>query len=156
MKSGLKTVEQYIEELAEDRKLAIEKLRTVILKSMPKELQEEISYGMIGYVIPHSVYPKGYHVNRDLPLPFMNLASQKQYIALYHMGLYQDKELLHWFQNEYPKHSKYKLDMGKSCVRFKKLEDIPYNLIKTLLEKLSVKEYIRNYESVLESVKSKK
>jgi len=154
--SRLKTVEQYIEGLPEERKLAIEKLRVVILANMPRELSEEINYGMIGYVIPHSLYPKGYHVNPELPLPFVNLASQKNYISLYHMGLYEDAELLKWFQTEYPKHSKRKLDMGKCCVRFKKIEEIPYDLIGELLKRLSVKEYVSSYESAIEYKKSKK
>jgi len=147
------TVKQYIEGLPEDRKLVIEKLRAVIIDNMPQGLSEEISYGMIGYVIPHSIYPKGYHVNPKLPLPFINLASQKNYISLYHMGLYEDAELLKWFQAEYPKHSKRKLNMGKCCVRFKNIEEIPYDLIGELLKKLSVKDYVSNYESVLESKK---
>lgn len=108
-----------------------------------------MSYGMIGYVVPHSVYPAGYHCDPKLPLPFINLASQKNFIALYHMGLYADAELLEWFTAEYPRHSSTKLDMGKSCIRFKKPEAIPYALIGQLAKKMSTDDWIRLYESQL-------
>lgn len=153
MKSKATTVEQYIKELPAGRKEVIEKLRQVILENMPIGLEEEMSYGMIGYLVPHKLYPKGYHANPKLPLPFVNLASQKNYISLYHMGLYEDAELLQWFQDEYPKHSMQKLNMGKCCVRFKKLEAIPYELIGELMSKLSLEEYITNYDSILEKTK---
>jgi Domain of unknown function (DU1801) len=105
-----------------------------------------MSYGMLGYVVPHSVYPDGYHCNPKTPLPFMNLASQKNFIAVYHMGVYAKKELLDWFVLEYPKYCKHKLDMGKSCIRFKKTEDIPYKLIGELTAKMSAEEWIDIYE----------
>jgi len=153
--SKAETVEGYIKELPEGRKEVIQKLRTVILDNMPKGLEEIMSYGMIGYVVPHSIHPKGYHTKPELPLPFLNLASQKNYISLYHMGLYEDAELLSWFKKEYPKHSTQKLDMGKCCLRFKKIETIPYDLIAKLLKKQSLKEYILNYENILASRKKK-
>jgi hypothetical protein len=107
-----------------------------------------MSYGMIGYVIPHSVYPDGYHCNPKLPLPFISLASQKNFIAFYHMGMYADETLLNWFTTEFPKHSKAKLDMGKSCVRFKKMDDIPFELIGMLVKKMTAKQWIATYEKL--------
>ena len=142
MQSKAKTVQEYIDSLPEDRKQAVIKLRKTILKNLPKGFKEEMSYGMIGYVVPHSLYPKGYHCNPELPLPFMNLGSQKNFIALHCMSVYGSKKLLDWFVKEYPKHCKTKLDMGKACIRFKKLDDIPYKLIGELSSKVSVDEWI--------------
>ena len=138
--------EDYIDQIPEDRKATIKKLREIINKNLPKGFQETMSYGMIGYVVPHTIYPKGYHCTPELPLPFMNIASQKNFIAVYHMGVYAKKELLEWLVAEYPKHCKRKLDMGKSCMRFKKLDDIPYALIGELASKMTVKEWINTYE----------
>jgi hypothetical protein len=146
MTSTATTVEQYLAELPEDRRAAMTRLRETILKNLPEGYREEMGYGMIGYVVPHSIYPAGYHCNPKLPLPFVNIASQKNFIALYHMGIYADPGLLKWFTGEYPKHSKTKLDMGKSCTRFKKAEDIPYNLIGELMKKITVKDWIKTYE----------
>jgi uncharacterized protein YdhG (YjbR/CyaY superfamily) len=146
MQSTAKTPDQYIAELPDERKDAISELRKVILKNIPVGFKEEMSYGMIGYVVPHSIYPKGYHSTPKLPLPFINLASQKNYIALYHMGISADKELLRWFTEEYPKYSKSKLDMGKGCIRFKKPEQIPYKLVGELVSKITVEEWIKLYE----------
>jgi len=148
MTSDPKTPEEYIKNLPEDRKEAISKLRKTILDNIPEGFSETMSYGMIGYVVPHSIYPNGYHAKPELPLPFINLASQKNFIAVYHMGVYANKELLDWFVNEYPKHAKRKLDMGKSCIRFKKIEDIPYDLIGELCSKISTDEWIKIYENV--------
>ncbi len=117
--------DEYLEKIPEDRKEAMSKLRTVIKMNLPEGFQETMSYGMIGYVVPHTLYPAGYHCTPELPLPFMNIASQKNFIAVYHSGIYADKNLLDWFVSEFPKHSKLKLDMGKSCIRFKKPEHIP-------------------------------
>ena len=141
--------EDYIAQLPEERKEPIQKLRDVINKNLPKGFEETISYGMIGYVVPHTLYPDGYHCDPKLPLPFMNIASQKNFIALYHSGLYADPELLNWFQNEYPKHSKTKLDMGKSCIRFKNPKNIPYELISVLLTKVTPGEWIQRYEAIV-------
>lgn len=113
------TVQDYIEKLPDERKEAFNRLRETILKHLPKGFEECISYGMIGYVVPHSLYPKGYHCDPKLPLPMINLANQKNFIALYHMGVYANTDLLNWFVGEYPKHCKSKLDMGKACIRFK-------------------------------------
>ena len=147
MTSSATTVDEYIANLDDTRKEAITNLRNTILKNLPKGYQEEISYGMVGYVVPHSLYPKGYHCDTKLPLPFMSFASQKNFIAFYHMGIYASPELLKWFQEEYPKHCKHKLDMGKSCIRFKKPDQIPYELIAELCKKIDVKEWIETYEA---------
>lgn len=143
------TPEAYINQLPEDRKKPIEKLRQAILNNLPQEMEEVINYGMLGYVIPHSIYPDGYHCDPKTPLPFMNLASQKNFIAVYHMGIYAKKDVLDWFTQEYAKRCKYKLDMGKSCIRFKKMEAIPYDLIGELATKLSTKEWITIYENTI-------
>jgi hypothetical protein len=146
MQSKATTPEQYLSELPEDRKEAMLKLRNAIKENLPQGFEEVISYGMLGYVVPHSIYPSGYHCNPKLPLPFINLASQKNFIALYHMGIYADKNLESWFVSEYPKHVKTKLDMGKSCIRFKKMDDIPFDFIGELAAKLTVEDWISNYE----------
>ena len=141
--------EDYISQLPEDRQAPIKKLDSIIKKNMPKGLEAGMGYGMLAYYVPKSIYPSGYHCKPFPPLPFINLASQKNFIALYHSGLYAKKELYDWFVSEYPKHCKYKLDMGKSCVRFKKMDDIPYDLITELLGKMTVEEWIDIYESAV-------
>ncbi len=146
MTSKAATPDQYIKELPADRKEAVTRLRTTILKNLPKGFKETMSYGMIGYVVPHEIYPGGYHCDPKLPLPFASIASQKNFIAFYHMGMYAMPEVLKWFTTEYPKYSPAKLDMGKSCVRFKKPEHIPYKLIGELIKKISVKDWIKTYE----------
>lgn len=147
MQSKALTPDQYVNELPADRKEAISALRETIRKNLPKGFSEEMNYGYIGYVVPHSLYPAGYHCDPKLPLPFMAIASQKNFIAFYHMGMYALPELLSWFTAEYPKHSKAKLDMGKSCVRFKKPENIPYKLIGELVKKMKVKDWVEVYET---------
>ena len=149
MQSTAKTPEDYINELPLDRKEAIQKLREVILKNLPEGFIEVMSYGMIGYVVPHSIYPKGYHANPKLPLGFMNIASQKNYIAVHHIGLYGSDKLTEWFTNEYPKHSKTKLDMGKGCLRFKKPDLIPFDLIGELAAKMTPLQWIEIYEELI-------
>ena len=143
------SVDDYINQIPEDRKTAIIKLRDVILKNLPKDFEEGINYKMIGYYVPHSKYPDGYHCDPKLPLPFMNVASQKNFIAVHHMGIYAKKELMDWFVSEYPKHCKRKLDMGKSCIRFKKIDEIPYGLIGELVSKMTADEWITTYEKAL-------
>lgn len=138
--------EAYIDQLPEERQPVISKLRTIISKNLPQGFEEQMSYGMLGFVVPHSLYPNGYHVDPKLPLPFINLASQKNFIALYHSGIYADPDLQEWFVGEYPKYVKTKLDMGKSCVRFKKIETIPYKLIEELCTKMTVDTWIQIYE----------
>jgi Domain of unknown function (DU1801) len=154
MQSIAKTVSDYLNELPEERKVAFLKLRNTILNNLPKGFEEQMSYGMLGYVVPHSIYPEGYHCNPKLPLPFMNIASQKNFIALYHMGIYAIPELLEWFTSEYPKHSSQKLDIGKSCIRFKKLDQIPFDLIAELAGKMTVEDWINCYETQIKSRKS--
>lgn len=141
------TPEEYLEKIPEERKMAFSKLRAVIKENLPMGFQESMSYGMIGYVVPHQVYPDGYHCDPKLPLPFINIASQKNFIAMYHMGIYANKELLDWFVSEFPKHSNLKLDMGKSCIRFKKPEHIPYELLGKLVKRMTCEEWIRLYDS---------
>ena len=140
------TPEDYIEQLPEDRQHIIQKLREQILKNIPKGFAEEINYGMIGYVVPLSIYPKGYHCDITKPLPFMNIASQKNFVAVYHLGIYADNKLMKWFTDEYSNHCKTKIDMGKSCIRFKKMSDVPYELIGKLAKKVSVNDWINVYE----------
>jgi len=147
MTSSANSVDQYMTELPDDRKPAMEKLRKTILQNLPKGFEEVMNYGMMGYVVPHSLYPAGYHCDPKLPLPFMALASQKNSINFYHMGIYANPEMLAWFTAEYPKHVKGKPDMGKSCLRFKKPEQIPYELIGKLVAKMSVNQWINLYET---------
>jgi uncharacterized protein YdhG (YjbR/CyaY superfamily) len=146
MQINANTPEEYIEHIPEDRKQAVRAIRNAILENIPDGFTETMSYGMIGYVVPHSLYPKGYHTNPALPLPFINIASQKNYIALYHMGLYMNMQLLNWFVDEYTTQTKHKPDMGKGCVRFKKIDQIPYKLIGELTSKISVEEWIASFE----------
>lgn len=146
MTSNAKTVKEYLDQLPTERKTAFLKLRKTILKNLPKGFEEVLSYGMIGYVIPHSIYPSGYHCNPELPLSFAHLANQKNSINFYHSGIYADKKISDWFKNEYPKHTDQKLDMGKSCVRFKKMDEIPNELIGELMTKISVQDYIKIYD----------
>lgn len=146
MKIEANTPQEYINKLPENRKQVMNKLRETILDNLPKGFSETISYGMIGYVVSHAIYPNGYHCDPKLPLPFINIASQKNFIAVYHMGLYANQNLLDWFVQEYPKHCSTKLDMGKSCIRFKKIDQIPFDLIAELSKKVTVKEWIKTYE----------
>ena len=148
MQSKALTPDDYLSELPEERKEPMQKLRKAFKENLPKGFEEVMSYGMIGYVVPHSIYPDGYHCDPKLPLPFINLASQKNFIAVYHMGIYGSTDLMNWFVAEYPKHVKTKLDMGKSCLRFKKMDDIPFDFIGELAKKMTVGEWIKGYEAV--------
>lgn len=145
------TVTDYLNNISEDKKSDFLKLRNCIIKNIPKGFEETMSYGMIGFVVPHKLYPAGYHCDPKLPLPFISIAAQKNFIALYHMGIYCEKNLLDWFVNEYPKHTNQKLDMGKSCIRFKKPDQIPYKLIEELVTKIDVKQWTELYEKNLKS-----
>lgn len=145
----INTVQDYIAELPAERKEAVEKLRQTIANHLPIGFEETLGYGMIAYVVPKTAYPAGYHCGKDLPLPFINIASQKNFIALYHMGIYANPDLLNWFLAQYPKHCSAKLDMGKSCIRFKKLDQIPYQLIAELVAKISPQQWIAVYEDQL-------
>ncbi len=147
MKIQSVSIEDYISKIPEERQEAFKKLYDTVKDNLPKGFEEATNYGMIGWVVPLETYPAGYHCAPGTPLPFINVASQKNFIALYHMGLYSTPELLDWFVAEYPKHSKKKLDMGKSCVRFKKVEDIPFDLIAELSTKMTADDWIKIYES---------
>ena len=149
MQSDASSPEEYIAEMPVDRRDAFKKLRATIKKNLPEGFEEVMSYGMIGYVVPHSRYPAGYHVNPALPLGLINIASQKNFIAVYHMGVYADPALLKWFTAAHAKASAKKLDMGKSCIRYKKPEDIPFDLIGQLASKLTPDEWITRYEKQL-------
>jgi len=137
---------EYISQLPEERQPVVSKIRDIINKNIPKGFEEQMSYGMLGWVVPHSLYPDGYHCDPKLPLPFINLASQKNFVALYHSGIYANPKLYDWFVSEYPKHCKRKLDMGKSCIRFKSMDDIPYELIEELCTKMTSENWIVLYE----------
>lgn len=149
MQSNAVAVDDYIAALPEERRKPIAELRKVIKKNLPKGFTECMNYGMMGYVIPHSLYPAGYHCDPKLPLPFLAMASQKNAISLYHMGVYADPALLKWFTDEYAKAGVGKLDMGKSCIRFKNPDKIPYTLIGELVSKISPQEWISMYEKNL-------
>ena len=147
------SIQDYLSKVPEERKEAFTKLFETILENLPKGFQTNLSYGMIGWSVPLETFPAGYHCSPGTPLPFINLASQKNFIALYHMGIYANDELLNWFVEEYPKHSKQKLDMGKSCIRFKKPDEIPFDLIAELCKKMSPKDWISIYEKMLNKEK---
>lgn len=147
MKVDANDIESYLQAIDPAKKKAYEKLRAVVSENIPEGFEETFIYGSIGYVVPKSSYPDGYHCDPKVPLPFVNVACQKNFIALYHMGIYANNDLLEWFVAEYPKHSKFKLDMGKSCIRFKKVDDIPYELIGDLMRKMSMEQWIHIYES---------
>lgn len=141
--------DEYIRKVPEERTEAMKKLRKVIKENLPEGFEETMNYGMIGYVVPHSIYPDGYHVNPELPLSFIHIASQKNHISVYHSGIYADDKLMKWFTNEYPKYVKTKLDMGKSCIRFRNPDHIPFELIGELAGKVTVKEWIKLYKKNL-------
>jgi hypothetical protein len=147
MQSSAKTVKEYLKELPADRREAINAVRGVILANLPKGYEECMSYGMIGYVVPHSIYPKGYQCNPKVPLPFVNLGSQKNHMAFYLMCCYGEPKLKAWFEKAWKDAGK-KFDMGSGCVRFKALEDVPLEVIGQLVAKLPVDVYIRQIEKV--------
>lgn len=151
MKTPGTTVEQILANIPEERKEAFNKLHQTIIDNLPKGFEAAMSYGGLGYVVPHSLYPAGYHCKPSEPLPFAGLASQKNSINFYHMGIYADTKLYDWFVSEYPKHCKLKLDMGKSCIRFKKPDQIPFELMAQLMQKMTVEEWIKIYEGMLKN-----
>jgi hypothetical protein len=153
MQIAANSPDEYVEQIPFDRKPAMNRLRQTILENLPKGFDETMSYGMIGYVVPHSIYPSGYHCDPKLPLPFIAIASQKNFVAFYHMAIYADKSLHNWFVAEYSIQSKSKLDMGKSCIRFKKPENIPFELIGQLVQKISVEKWIEMYETAFKKSK---
>jgi uncharacterized protein YdhG (YjbR/CyaY superfamily) len=141
------SIDDYISKIPEERQEIFKNIFDTINDNLPKGFTNNISYGMVGWAVPLETYPAGYHCTPGSPLPFMALASQKNFIAFYHMGMYAKPELLNWFVEEFPKHSKRKLDMGKSCVRFKKMDDIPLELIAELSKRMTVEDWINTYES---------
>lgn len=149
MRIEASTPEAYLESVPEERKAVMRRLHELIMENLPQGFEAGVGYGMLGYIVPHSLYPAGYHCDPKQPLPFMGLASQKNNISFYHMGLYADQALLDWFVGEYPKYSKTKLDMGKSCIRFKKEENIPFPLLAELVRKMKPEDWIRLYEANL-------
>lgn len=149
MQYEVSTLDEYFEIIPPERKEAVKKIYETLKMNLPNGFEEQISYVHIWFVVPHSMYPNGYHCDPTSPLPFIGLASQKNFIALYHMGIYSDEKLLNWFIEEYPKHAKRKLDMGKSCIRFKKTDDIPYDLIGRLASKITPDQWIATYEKNL-------
>ena len=140
------SVTEILNNIPEERKASVNQLRDTILKNLPNGFIETVSYGMISYVVPHTIYPKGYHCDPKIPLPFLSFASQKNSVNLYHMGMYANPELYDWFVSEFPKFSTQKLDMGKSCIRFKKFNEIPFELIGELVKKIEVQDWIKLYE----------
>lgn len=146
MRIEARTPDEYVQHVPTERRAMFSRLRAAISDNLPEGFEETMSYGMIGYVVPHGVYPAGYHCDPTLPLPYMSIASQKQFIGFYHMGIYAEPELLDWFVQEYNASNSRKLDMGKSCIRFKKWEEIPLELIATLVRKRTPQDWIEVYE----------
>ena len=147
MRIAADTIDEYIANVPKERQEAFNKLWEVISENIPSGFEPTLNYGLPSYVIPHSTYPDGYHCDPKLPLPFLSIANQKNFVAVYHMGIYADMDLMKWFTTEFPKHVKGKLDMGKSCIRFKKIDQIPYDLIAKLLGKMSKDNWIQIYEA---------
>ena len=138
-------VQAYLDALEPERRAVMERLMDVIRANLPDGFEEVMQYGMPSWVVPHSIFPDGYHVDPNLPLPFLSLGSQKRHIGLYHMGIYADETLLEWFTHEYPKHCSTKLDMGKSCIRFKNMAKIPDELVAELCTKMTPEDWIQRY-----------
>lgn len=149
MQSKARTPDDYFDALPEDRRAVMVALRKVIAKNLPRGFAEAMQYGMPGWVVPHSLYPAGYHCDQKQPLPFLGIASQKQYVAVYHMGIYADAALHQWFEAEYAKQSNGRLDMGNSCIRFRKPDQIPMKLIGELASKVTPKQWIEAYERTM-------
>jgi hypothetical protein len=155
MRSESETVDEYLDTMDPKWKDMVERLRRMILENLPQGFEETMMYGMIGYVVPHSIYPDGYHVNPELPLPFINLAAQKNNISLYHMGLYGNEKMEKWFDEHYREEVGKKPNMGKTCIRFKKEGDIPFKLLGELLKMVTVEDYINSYEETMSKVRKK-
>ena len=154
MQSTASNVDDYLAELPADRRVIVETVRKVILENLDSKYSETISYGMIGYAVPHSVFPAGYHCNPKQPLPFAGLASQKNYVALYLMGFYVgcsdtlETDDLTWFRAAWEASGKKKLDMGKACLRFKKLDDVALDVIGQAIRRMPADRYISRYLEV--------
>jgi uncharacterized protein YdhG (YjbR/CyaY superfamily) len=147
------SVADYLANVPEHQLAGIQRLVATIKTNLPAGFQECLSYGMIGYVVPHTLYPAGYHCDPKLPLPFLSVAAQKNFIAIYHMGIYSNPELYNWFTEEYEKLGLKKLDIGKSCMRFKKTDDIPFELIGLLVSKMNPTDWITQYEAAFKKSK---
>jgi len=147
------TIQEYIAQVNDERRAAFEQLYQTVKQNIPAQFTEQLIYGQIGFVVPKSLYPAGYHCTPELPLPFVTIAAQKSHLALYHMGIYMMPDVYDWFVAEYANHSKRKLDMGKSCIRFKKTDDIPFDLIAQLMQKISLETYVATYEAILNKPK---
>ena len=154
MQSNAKTVDEYLAALPEDRCKAISAIRDVILENLPEGYEEGMQYGMIGYFVPHSLFPQGYHCDPKQPLNYVALASQKNHMAIYLMGCYGDESTKDWFVKAWTGACK-KLDMGASCVRFKKLDDVPLSVVGEAVAKIPVRAYLDRYLSVLATMKSR-
>jgi hypothetical protein len=155
MTSNANSPDAYIDALSDDRKTAIRAIRQQLLDNLPDGFEEGMTYGMIGYYVPHRLYPAGYHTDPKQPLPFISLASQKNFVALYHISIHENKELLDYFVSQYPKYCKTKLDMGNSCIRFKKMNEIPYQLIGEIAKQMTPQDRIEQYERQLQASKTK-
>ncbi|WP_026752290.1 DUF1801 domain-containing protein [Sediminibacterium sp. C3] len=155
MTSDAQTVEEYLKQIPEEQKVMFNQIRDCIVQNLPAGFSEVMNYGMIGYVVPHSIYKDGYHCDPKLPLPFMALAAQKNFIAFYHMGIYAQPALYDWFTKSYIKATPTKLDIGKSCLRFKKTAIVPYALIGELVQKMTPQEWIHLYESQYKNARKK-
>ena len=149
----MNSIADYLAQVDDERKPAFTKLYQTIKQNIPPQFNEQLIYGQIGFVVPKTIYPAGYHCTPELPLPFVTIAAQKSHLALYHMGIYMLPDVYDWFVAEYPNHSKRKLDMGKSCVRFKKTDDIPFDLIAQLMQKITLEKYVATYEVILNNRK---
>lgn len=137
----------YVDQLPPDRAQAVTRLLAVLREHLPTGFEETMQYGMPSFVVGKKMYPAGYHCDPDLPLPFVSVGNQKGHVGLYHMGIYAMPDVLAWFQDEWPRHVPTKLDMGKSCIRFKRMDRIPYELVGELAEKISPSEWILAYEA---------
>ena len=149
------SIDQFLAGLPEDRRAAVEALRSVILKNLPKGYEEGIQYGGIGYFVPHSIFPGGYHCNPKEPLPFLTLVNQKNYISLHMMGLYCEPEEVGKFKEAFAATGK-RLDMGAGCVRFKKIDDIPFELLGETIARFPVERFVGTYTGILSQMKSRK
>lgn len=155
MISKAKTVKEYLSSLPADRRAALSAVRAVIRKNLDKGYKEGLQYGAIGYYVPHSVYPAGYHCDPKQPLPFVGLGSQKNHMSFGIMTLYLDPEADAWFRREWAKTGK-KLDMGKVCIRFRKLEDLPLELIGRAIARVPVADCVALYEAARNKANQKK
>jgi uncharacterized protein YdhG (YjbR/CyaY superfamily) len=155
MQSKVTSIAEYLAELPDDRRKALKKIRAEIRKSLPKGYKEGMQYGMIGYFVPHSIYPDGYHCDRRQPVPFASLASQKNHMALYLFCIYTDESLKDWFVKGWKK-TGCKIDMGKGCVRFKSIDDVPLELVGKVISRVPVNKFLASYEAGIPMSKRKR